>query len=229
LAKVIKGLRAEQQVLAGGGGGPSLKSLVQRRQAASDQRSALAQAHDGESEVYSKVLNQNSECRNGVFDQNQKARSADMQAQATNPEFQQKYIKLAQDMATAQAHGDTATVRKIQAEFMAPAAAGAHADTVAADKKCGKPPVKPRALVQQDSLLDLERTLDDQIRDLQQRGVQTAVQSSGLTDLQFAMARERIESYVSATKNHVTPRSFSQKELDALNAHASELQQLIST
>jgi hypothetical protein len=228
VAQVIKGLQAEQQVLEGTNGN-SLQAITQHAEAVDKQLDAMYTSDGNERETYNNEVNRINTCRSDVMDRRQQQNQAKFQAQAASPEFRAKYMQLAHDMAMAQAKGDTAGVRKIREQMIASASPDVKADTAAADKECGRPPAEPRRLVVEDSLRALGVQLHDEMRERQQRAATAGVRGSGLTDLQYATARERIVGYLRATQSGGRVRGFSQKELDALNAQSAELKRLVST
>ncbi|MBX6331574.1 MAG: hypothetical protein IRY91_06990 [Gemmatimonadaceae bacterium] len=228
LQRVIAGLTAQQRVLAGADGADGVDAIARKRQAISAQREAIEKAHPHAQEQYDDITRKYYDCTHPMYERLQQEHVAAMQTRAMSPDAQAALVAQGQRLAAAQARGDTAAVRKIQAEIMAPALQYAHEDTIAVERACGKPPVKPAYLVQSDSLFEADARLAAQLNAVQERSQAAALQASGLTDRQFAMARERIEYYLQRAKNRHPQQGFSAKELSALDARRAELERLMS-
>src|SRR6185437_14530400 len=116
------------QVIAG------LPAMVKRRQAASDQRGKIADAHDKDEQAYENSSSKVESCRSQTIDALHQTHTKEAQAKAmSDPAFQQRYMQAAQAMARASARGDTAAVHKIQLQLMQSAYPNAKEDTAAAD------------------------------------------------------------------------------------------------
>ena len=225
--KIIAGLTAERRILAGSGQ-DGVQALVKRRQATSTQLSDIDKTHDRDDETYQKTSSQVESCRSEAISASQSAHQKEAQGKAmSDPAFQQKYMQAAQAMAAANARGDTAAVRKMQLQLAQSVYPYAKDDTAAADAKCGKPVREPAWRTQRQALIKLENALTDSIRATQDAAATTGAKTSGLTAPQYATARERIETYVGRKKFNQSISGFSQKEMDALGAKTSELQQLL--
>lgn len=225
--KVISGLTAERRILVGSGQ-DGVQALVKRRDAASTQVSEIDKTHDKDDQTYQKTSSQVESCRSEAISASQSAHQKDAQAKAmSDPAFQQKYMQAAQAMAAANARGDTAAVRKMQLQLAQSVYPYAKDDTAAADAKCGKPVVEPAWRTQRDALIKLQNALTDSIRATQDAAATTGAKTSGLTATQYATARERVETYVGRKKVNQSISGFSQKEMDALGAKASDLQRLL--
>ena len=225
--KIISGLTAERRILVGSGQ-DGVQALVKRRQAASTQVSEIDQAHDRDDETYQKTSSQVESCRSGAISASQSTHQKEAQAKAmSDPAFQQKYMQAAQAMAAANARGDTAGVRKMQQQLAQSVYPYAKDDTAAADAKCGKPVPEPAWRTQRDALIELQNALSDSIRATQDAAATAGSKTSGLTATQYATARERIETYVGRKKYNQTISGFSQTEMDALGAKATDLEQLL--
>ena len=224
---IIAGLTTERSILVGSGQN-GIQALVKRRQAVSDQQSAIAQAHDKDEAAYEQSSSKIESCRSDALQASQKAHQQQAQAKAmSDPAFQQKYMQAAQAMAAANARGDTAAVRKMQQQLVQSVYPYAKDDTAAADAKCGKSLPEPAWRVQRDALSKLENALSDSIRTTQDSAETMAAKTSGLTVPQFGTARERILTFLANQKSSRGIAGYSQKEVDALGAKASELHQLL--
>lgn len=225
--QMIAGLTAERSILVGSGQN-GLQAMIKRRQAASDQRSKIADAHDKDEQAYESSSSKIDGCRSQTLDALQQTHTKEAQAKAmSDPAFQQRYMQAAQAMAQANARGDTAGVRKIQMQLMQAAYPNAKEDTAAADAKCGKPVPEPAWRVQRNALSKLEDALSDSIRATQDTAEVTGARKSGLTAPQFGTARERILTFLANQNRSGGIPGYSQKEVDALGAKAAQLHQLI--
>ena len=225
--QMIAGLTAERTMLVGSGQN-GVQAMVKRRQAASDQRGKIAEAHDKDEQAYETSSSKIESCRSQTIDALQQAHTKEAQAKAmSDPAFQQKYMQAAQAMAAASARGDTATVHKLQLQLMQSAYPNAKEDTAAADAKCGKPVQEPAWHAQREALAKLENALSDSIRATQDTAEATGARTSGLTVPQFATARERILTFLANQNRAGGIAGYSQKEVDALGAKAAQLHQLI--
>lgn len=225
--QVIAGLTAERSILVGSGQN-GIQAMVKRRQAASDQQSSIAQAHDKDEAAYERSSSQIESCRSQAIDASQAAHQKEAQAKAmSDPAFQQRYMQAAQAMAAANARGDTAAVRKMQLQLAQSVYPYAKDDTAAADAKCGKPVPEPAWRRQRDALSKLENALSDSIRATQDSAETAAAKASGLTVPQFGTARERILTFLANQTSSRGIAGYSQKEVDALGAKAGDLRQLL--
>ena len=234
LDQIVRGLTAGRAVLDGTNGSPSRASLVARRDEAANKSAALSKDNSKAFDAYFGKRDENQRCRIGVRDaareKNQKAaeeRNKEFQAKAmSDPAFREKAMATAQKIAAAQQRGDTVEMRRLMAE-LGGVADDPKADSIAADKACGREPAKPAAMAQIEQLDTQEKILSDQIRELEEKSASTEVKESRLSDRQFYMARERIEAYLSAMKYKSKLTGFSPAEVDALGAHRADLEKVI--
>ena len=225
--QVIAGLTSERNILVGSGQN-GLQAMVKRRQAASDQRGKIVDAHDKDEQAYENSSSKVESCRSQTIDALQQTHTKEAQAKAmSDPAFQQRYMQAAQAMAQASARGDTAAVHKIQLQLMQSAYPNAKQDTAAADAKCGKAVQEPAWRVQREALSKLENAISDSIRATQDTAEATGARRSGLTGPQFATARERVLTFLANQNRSGGIPGYSQKEVDALGAKAAQLHQLI--
>jgi hypothetical protein len=234
VAQIIGGLTAGRAALEGTNGSPSRASLVARRDETSKKRVALSDENSKVFEAYNEKRDANQRCRIGVRDaareRNQKAteqRNKELQSKAmSDPAFRDKAMAIAQKIAIAQQRGDTAEMRRLMAE-LGGVPDDSKADSLAADKACGREAAKPPAMAQIEQLEAQEKALSDQIRELEEKSASTEVKESRLNERQFFMARERIEAYLSAMKYKSQPTGFSPAELDALGARRADLEKVM--
>lgn len=216
--QVLKGLKAGGDVLAG------RAALVGKRDQLQDEAGKLADqygtAMDAAREKHDKVEN----CWDDVLNERRHARDEEMQKKMlSDPAMREKVMELGLEMADAQARGDTAAVAAAQRKMEA-FAGPTHADTVAAQAKCGAlPPLHPME-VKLRGLQKQAADVDDQIRRNDEKSVAAQVQASGMTEAQFAMARERLLMWYSAVRAKQNPRGFTPAERTALDARRADLE-----
>jgi hypothetical protein len=234
IGQIVRGLTAGRAVLDGANGSPSRTSLVARRDEANNKRVALSDQNAKAFDAYTEKRDENQRCRNDAIralrDTRQQAteqRQKEFQAKAmSDPAFREKAMATAQKIAIAQQRGDTVEMRRLMAE-LGGVAEDPKADSLAADRTCGREPAKPAAMVQAEQLDAEANKLSDQIRQLEEKSQATEVNESGMTERQFFMARERIEAYLSSVKFKSQPRVFSATELDALRARRADLEKVM--
>lgn len=234
VGQIIRGVTAGRAVLDGASGAPSRVTLVGRRDDAARRSSALSSANSKVFDTYNEKRDASQRCRNDAMfasreqrQKNSQQRSQELSSKAmSDPVFREKAMAAAQKMAAAQQRGDTAELRRLGAE-LGVTPNDAKPDTLAADKACGREPAKPAAMVEMEQLDAQARALSDQIRQLEEKSAATEVKESGLNDRQFLMARERVESYLSAMKYKSQPRGFSASELEALSARRADLEKVM--
>lgn len=225
---VIRGIKASVDALNGTNGN-SVVALMQRDKAAVAEIDSLEDAHPGERERYTNSTAMIDQCRSDVFDKLHEQQTSQMQAKMmSDPAFRVKYMKSVQVLQAAAARHDTAAIRVEQERMNNAFMPGTHADTVAANKKCGVVPTPP-AFIAREKKLNADRDrFAQQIRDLQEKADTVAGLGSNMTRPQFATARERIELYLSRANNSSAQRGFNAQELTALRARESELRSLLA-
>jgi len=232
--QIIRGLNAGRAVLDGANGSPSRAALIAKRDEVSNKSAALSQDNSKAFDAYNQKNDAIHRCRNDAINTSRSKRQAgadqrnkELQAKAmSDPAFREKAMAIAQKMGAAQARGDTAEMKRLQAE-LGLVADDAKADSLAADKSCGAELAKPAAMGQIAQLDAQANALADEIRKLEEKSAATEVEKSGLTERQFLMARERIEAYLSAMKYKSQPRGFSPSELEALGARRADLEKVM--
>jgi hypothetical protein len=231
---VIRGLSAGRAVLEGTSAAPGRAALVARRDEATTKREDLSSRNEKLLNAYVETRDDSERCRSNAMyasrDKRQQAaqrRSQELQAKAmSDPAYREKVLAVSQKMGVAQQKGDTAEFRRLAAEIGL-ADDDTKADTVAADKACGRLPAKPTALVQIEQLDAQANALSEQIRQLEEQAAATEVKQSGMNERQFHMARERIEAFLSAMKYKSKPGAFGAAELEALGARQAELEKVM--
>ena len=216
--QVLKGLRAGGDVLAG------RAALVTRRDQLQNEAGKIADQYGTAMDAARQKRDKVESCWRDVLHDRSEAREAEMQKKMmSDPAMREKLMELGLEMADAQARGDSAGVAAAQRKLEAFAGA-THADTVAATTQCGAlPPLHPMD-VKLSGLQKQAADVDDQIRRNDQKSVAAQVEASGLTEAQFAMARERLLMWYSAVRAKQNPRGFTPSERSALDARRGDLE-----
>lgn len=173
------------------------------------------------------------ECREEIFDAQREANEAEIQKKMANiqsdPARMQAMARIATEWApklnALQMSGDSVAARAglLQYHMEISKAAGFTLDTdsTKADTKCGKPAPKPAWFAAWDSTEVQTRRLGERVRETESAGEKEAVAASGLTGRQFAVARERVESFVNDGG-----MGFSRSERAVLTPRRAELKAL---
>ena len=143
-----------------------------------------------------------------------------------DPATMTQLAQLAQALAAAQARGDTAEVRRIAEAVDKLKAKSTRADSLAAEKQCGKAPA-PSGLVKEyldafkvlDTLAQRLRASEDTIRATEER-------VSGMNAQQMAMLCERIHMYNTLLKEKKQPKGYTAQELQTLANLAQAIKDL---
>jgi hypothetical protein len=224
---LIKGLQTEQQILAGTNGN-GVDALTAHRDAVQQALTTSHNQHDGEFAQYDKLRMQNEDCRETIGTRLNDKHAKEIDAAEQNGTMQGD--KYAAEMQAALKAGDLQKLHAIQQEMMQMAGnqmsasdSTNRADSIMVEKQCGPAPTPPAFIAEQDSLETLRGQLDAQIRSTQQRAQVTGARTSGLNQVQFAMAIERVQYYFGGSR-----WAFTKAELAALDAHKDELKQAMS-
>jgi hypothetical protein len=226
LEQVVKGLRAGKTVLDGRRGRPGWNTLAERRDAASNEATALEERHGAAFATFTERHTAVSQCRDVEFDNVRQMRQQEtMQRAMADPNLAMRFVELSQAIQAAQARGDTAETNRLIREMEAAFGGATRADSVAVDQKCGRLPAPPPTMVRRDSLRALTDTLNEHLRRLEIEADTMAIHGSGLTGEQMGMARERITMYLAQEEGKHS--GFTAIELKALAARRAELVALL--
>jgi hypothetical protein len=130
-----------------------------------------------------------------------------------------KFIAAQQRMGEAMAKGDEAAAAKAQAEFLAVLGVNVAADSAAAKAKCGPPVPKPDDVERADRLRSAADAAGEAARAAENQVNEAAAKASQMTEPQFGMAFERVETFIKAPKT----MPFSATERAALKEKQGEL------
>jgi len=197
LERVLRGLDAVATKLREGEAAQARRTEVDRKLA------DLRTTHASEVDAFRQREGTVRECQDVEFRRISGERSAAVdQRMKSDPNFRehasaawQKYMPAAME---AQRKGDSATVVRLQLEMYRQILGvdfDARKDTVAAVRKCGALPARLAVLVLDDSLSRLSHALSDSYRQAEQDAFNAGPAQSGLSEQQFARARERIERW----------------------------------
>jgi len=174
-------------------------------------------------------------CINDYLDGVNKSREnelrAKMMSKMSTPGGQQgyaaEYQKLMQEMAAAQARGDTAAVNKAMATFYKKLlGVDVHADSVAAQKQCGTLPKKPAAMAEQAALESQLDSANVRIRGAEAVASTAGEKASGVSSERFAQAREHLTTWLRADKEGKTGAYFSDRENRLLAGRKADIQRV---
>ncbi len=215
---VIRGLTASRAKLAG------RPALVARRDAAAEALSNYLDKHGIEIDRAKEQRHTITSCRDDAFRKIVEANSEGMAARMmASPALQQKMQNISQRIAAAQQKGDAGEVQKLQAEIEALTAPAA-ADSAKVTKSCGAVPGESEAEKEAKSLENQRNQADQELRSMEEGSNAEAAKSSGLSPRAFAMARERMEMYLSRAKSNSRQRGLTSGEITALNARRSDIE-----
>lgn len=219
LDKFIRGLNAIQSAGEHNGRNTLARQLEADRARLEELESdpAISQAEQSQNEYQS--------CRQNAFNDILQARMQQM-----GPNIMTQYMRAMREhqerIAAARQRGDTLAAKQMEDSswaVMSSVVATTHEDSVAVDGKCGRPPRVSRRVAERDSLRTVVREVGDSIRVLDEDAEDAVRGATGMTNRQFAMARERIEMFLSG---NTCP--FSGAERSAIDARKAELQRLLN-
>lgn len=226
---VMKGLNAELPLKQ------RRDALAKQADSAQNARAKLLGAHEAERDAYQKAKSDHGRCTNAAWnrigDEHQAAMEKWQQQILSTPggvqKVQQQTIELSQQMAALMQKGDTAGAQRLQVEF-------AHRtlgidpkiDTLAVEKQCGKDPAKPAWLLQADALDARADTLNRQVADLESTTAARGAQESGMSAVDYNLARERLVNWYFGGESHTKVQQFGADELKLLNAHEADIRRV---
>ncbi len=167
-------------------------------------------------------------CWDDFLSKRRESREDEMrQSMMSDPAKRQKMMEMSQAMAKAQQSGNQAEVERIQGQMMQMFGLS-HADSVAAQQRCGAiPPVHPMQ-VRIDSLQAGVQKADKDMRALDEKSSAAEAKASEMTIPQFAMARERIEMWLAKGTGPARRSGVTAGEMQALDAHRQALEDALS-
>ena len=220
---LLKGLGASQAVLTANGGIPA---ILKEREALEAQIETLNDRVSAVSSGYNNARNRWSSCENDTRDALSKTHEDEVRkataAMIANPAGAAERMRNAtayqQELANAVASGDSIALKKATANYYKIWGIDLAKDDAVIAAKCGAAPAMPQAMLDLDRANARRDSLDIKARAIETRAVLEGSKASGLTEQQFAMARERAQMAVTNSRTR-----FSKGELAVLDARKSEL------
>lgn len=234
LQAVIAGLNASANVTAPGGA--TRATLMQRAGAANEQRNALLEGHDKDLQRYDQETRRVNMCTQDVLDSLNNAHNAEMAKRAAtlvaggdpmNSAIMKEVMQMTMESQKQLAAGDTAGAIQVQRAMAKKHGFDPARDSLQAGKRCGSLPVKAAWHRQADSLLAVANASMRQAQALDEQAAAAGAKAAGMTAQQFAMARERVQAYVSASGNPSSSWRYSPAERKALLPKLQQLRAII--
>lgn len=226
---VLKGLAAVAEKRA------SIRDLRIDRDRAAERRSAFLDANGSTIEAYQAKRNAYEECSSSFERELDSKRAPELQRRsqelANSPNRQQileEFNRMTLQVNEAMQRGDSATMRRLQRQYQQKfLGIDAAADSAAEVARCGKPPMIPKQLADRDRLNEEVGKLDDRIREAEMAAEGAGPRVSGLAATRFALARERLITWVSADRSGTAPRSFSDREHRLFSSRRGDIVRLL--
>ncbi len=223
----LRGLSAMSAHLA------PIAPLSARRQDLYEKLSQSQSANEKARERYDESARKVADCQDQFFDALDHQREQDMQKKMAEMRGDQKKMaemanaaaELARRSGELQQKGDMAGAEKLQRDFYAKMfGVDYKADTAAAVAKCGPRPPKPAFLVEQEKMSKEIDSIGEQIRERESAAESVGAKASGLSPHRFALARERLYTWLGDTSGGRPSKNFSSEENGLFSAHRAEIE-----
>lgn len=204
LDQVVRGLKAWNDARAKA----DVPGAMRAHEAAMAKEQELAARHGEQRTAWRERNDRIESCRSDAFseqnDRNQAEIERKMEGLRNDPPRMQAMMRKAVEwtpkLQALMQSGDTVGYRngmiQMQKEMAAAGGFSLEVDSAKVTAKCGTPAPRPAWLVTWDSVDVEARRAGDRVRAAESAGAAEAAQASGLTERQFAIARERVESFV---------------------------------
>lgn len=220
---LLRGLEAQKRVLAANGG---VVAVLKQREELEAQMPALNERASAVSSGFYDARNRWSSCESDTrrayektHEEEARKMAAGMVANPAGAAEKARNASAAQQaLAKAIGANDSVAVRKWTIEYYKAWGIDLSKDDAAVKAKCGDAPAKPSAMLELDRANARKDSLDAQARAIENRAVLEGSKASGLSEQQFAMARERAQMAVTGSRAR-----FAKAELAAIDARKSEL------
>ncbi len=219
--KLIAAKRAAKQFADGPNGPGAYEAKIEALDA---QQAAIYQKQVGNINGLEAKQQERERCLDSAFSALRDKANARTPQSLNDPQMQ-KFMQMSQQMAMAQARGDTAEVRKIIA-LLERMKQPTRADTLAAQNACGPVPVQSPIIkqwydlkAQLDSLAKQKAAADDSLRAMEQR-------LSGMDARQSAVFCERTKAYIAQLKTKQKQGAFTDDELKTMANLAQAIKDL---
>lgn len=216
LDNLILGLEAGRRI-ADGTDGPA--ALQARREALQPERERAHSANGAAYEVWKDKNQEVETCRGEALGE---ARDARTEENRTSP----AKMKIGMAMMQANANGDSAEVKKLNAELKRLNEPTAE-DSAVVDKKCGKPTPPGAGVARLMSLEEQINALEGQIRAAEEAVAEAERKGSKMNEKQLRRAIERLKLYLSRVQAKAAQRGFSAEELKAMEERIDKLTALL--
>lgn len=192
LDAMLKGLTAQiplyQQLAAERKRGKQLTDQRVQLQDANQMAISTYQARNNDwGTCFDAAVREAGQAHAGEMASKQMAMASDPQKMMTQMQEQQAAN---QKYAALLAAGDTAGANAVMAGMFKRMGIDLHADTVAAERKCGARPAKPAVLVQIEDLQKQEQAAEENQRALEKRAGEVGAGAAGISVQEFGLARE---------------------------------------
>ena len=231
MTAVLKGLNAQTPIFA------RINALNEQRDSVSNAEAKARDGHGAEQQAYDAATDTRRECVSQALSRIDDTREAKVQGYAQSiigdpaklSALQKAMIAAQAQSAQLMAKGDTAGAARVQVEAMSKQmgiAADPKADTVQAERGCGKPPAKPGWMLAADADAARVEAYDRQTRDLEHQVQAEGARVAGMSPAQFALAHERILNWYHGGRDNNSVQQFGAEELKVLHAHEAEIEKL---
>lgn len=232
LAKVITGAQAADRVLG------ERDRMQATREAKNKEYSALMDKNQPVRHAYDEANSKIMECRSASFhslsDARQKKIDARMEAMRADPALVGKMqlisMKYAKAISDAQQKQDPVALQKVQMDVVKEVIgtdvfADMKKDSVTTDAKCGKVPLVPSSLAQEERLRQELSAADDSVRTLEAKAVNAGAQASGLEQIRYLQLKERALSILNRLNGQGSVK-FGDEEMEAIKKRQSDLEKV---
>jgi hypothetical protein len=164
-------------------------------------------------------------CRQEAF-QEVVSKRVEQEGQGIMTKYMQAMRVHNEKIAAAQAKGDTARANALTDstwQVMTQVVQPTSADSAMVDRKCGKPPRPSRRAAERDSLRTAVREMNDELRSMDEDLEDGMLRKTGLTAAQFAMAKERLVTFVKQKRTC----GFTKGEADGISERKDKLDALL--
>jgi hypothetical protein len=202
--------------------------LVQKLNAKKDERGKI---WDKNGEAIQDLQRKRSDaeiCYHDGYRAAQDRRTEEYKARALgDPALRDKFMRAAQEYNAAAAKGDSTAIAKLQ-KILEGEVLATSEDSAKVRQSCGPLPPPSGAELKLQALDKDIATLEEEIRQIDEKVAAAQSDEGGLNRQQWGMALDRIQAYLSQVKSQksdskAAPRGFSEEELKALEKHIEKL------
>lgn len=192
-----------------------------------EKRTALVDKNARVIDEYGKKREINDNCISEDISARTPAREAAAQEKAmavmSDESTRDEYVKVMTAMQGAGAKSDTASLRKLTATYLKMLGMDPHADTLAAYKKCGRPPAMPASMIEAERMQKENDAIAVKVRVVENSADIDGARAANTTPAKFKQMRERLVTF-SSSGSH-----WSSSEKALLNGRKTEIQNAVKT